>query len=421
MENMRKKQRTDIAIIGIGLKLSCARDLEQYWEIINNKISCIEDFPKYRAKGIEGLVNIFHKSDKDPEFYQGSYIGRIDEFDNEFFQLSPREASLMDPVQRIFLETIRNTFDDAGYTAERLKQSKTGVFLGYTSSSIKDNYIIDIAFNHPDLLPYSMTGNMAPLIPSRIAHSLDLTGPTMVIDTACSSSLVAVHEACEHIFSGNCHMAVAGGLKLNVMPLIMDNMKIGIESLDGKTRTFDSGADGSSIGEGCCTILLKPLHLAEKDGDIIYAVIKGSSINHDGTASGLTAPNPAAQSEVLVDAWNKAKINPEDMQYIEAHGTATGLGDPIEIQGINKAFSRFTDRKQFCAIGSSKSNLGHTYECSGIGGLLKVVTSMRHNTIPPTINFLSPNLNIDFINSAVYINTESRRYINNEKKLYCWN
>ncbi|GMQ56626.1 hypothetical protein AN1V17_10200 [Vallitalea sediminicola] len=420
MENKKKEQRIeqkkDIAVIGIGLKLSCARDLEQYWEIIKNKIGCSEDFPEYRAKDAEGLVNLFHDSDKEPQFYQGSYIGRIDEFDNEFFQLSPREASLMDPAQRIFLETIRSAFDDAGYTAGRLKQSKTGVFLGYTSASFKDNYIVDIALNHPDLLPYSMTGNMAPLIPARIAHLLDLTGPTMVMDTACSSGLVAVHEACEHIISGNCQMAVAGGLKLNVMPLIMDNMKIGIEALDGKTRTFDSGADGSSIAEGCCTILLKSLDQAEQDGDIIYAVIKGTSINHDGTASGLTAPNPVAQSKVLVDAWNKANIDPEDIQYIEAHGTATRLGDPIEIQGINKAFGEFTDRKQFCAIGASKSNLGHMYECSGLAALLKVVASMRHNTIPPTINFLTPNKNIDFINSAVYVNTESRSYIDNGKK-----
>ncbi|GKX30073.1 hypothetical protein SH1V18_25530 [Vallitalea longa] len=410
------EQREDIAIIGIGLKISWARDLEQYWEIINNKICCTEDFPKYRAKGVEGLVNVLYNSDKEPKFHQGSYIGRIDEFDNEFFHLSPREASLMDPAQRVFLETIRNTFDDAGYTARRLKQSKTGVFLGYTSSSLKDNYIVDIVFNHRDLLPYSMTGNMAPLIPSRISHLLDLKGPTMVMDTACSSALVAVHEACEHILSGNCEMAIAGGLKLNVMPLIMDDMSIGIESYDGKTRTFDSGADGSSMGEGCCTILLKPLHLAEKDGDIIYATIKSSSINHDGTASGLTAPNPTAQSDVLVDAWNKANINPEDIQYIEAHGTATGLGDPIEIQGINKAFSRFTDRKQFCAIGASKSNLGHMYECSGLAALLKVVASMRHDIIPATINFMTPNINIDFINSPVYVNTETRDYVDNGKK-----
>lgn len=418
MESKKKEQNRDIAIIGIGLKISCARDLEQYWEIIKNKIGCIENFPKYREKEVEGLVNIFHDGDKEPTFYQGSYIGRIDEFDNEFFQISPREASLMDPVQRIFLETIRNTFDDAGYTARRLKQSKTGVFLGYTASSLKDNYIVDIAFNHPDLLPYSMTGNMAPLIPSRISHLLDLTGPTMVMDTACSSSLVAVHEACEHILSGNCHMAVAGGLKLNVLPLIKENMKLGIESLDGKTRTFDSGADGASMGEGCCTVLLKPLTLAEKDGDMIYAVIKGTSINHDGTASGLTAPNPVAQSEVIVDAWNKAKINPEDIQYIEAHGTATGLGDPIEIQGIYKAFSRFTDKKQFCAIGASKSNLGHMYECAGIAALLKVVASMRHETIPATINFLTPNPNIDFINSPVYVNTEAKSWDKREGKSY---
>ncbi|QUI21910.1 SDR family NAD(P)-dependent oxidoreductase [Vallitalea pronyensis] len=416
MASKMKEENRDIAIIGIGLKISCARDLEQYWEIIKHKIGCIEDFPKYREEEVEGLVNIFHDSDKDPAFYQGSYIGRIDEFDHEFFNISPREASLMDPVQRIFLETIRNTFDDAGYTAERLKQSKTGVFLGYTASSLKDNYIVDIAFNHPELLPYSMTGNMAPLIPSRISHLLDLTGPTMVMDTACSSSLVAVHEACEHILSGNCQMAVAGGMKLNVLPIILDTMKLGIESLDGKTRTFDSGADGASMGEGCCTVLLKPLTLAEQDGDIIYAVIKGTSINHDGTASGLTAPNPAAQSEVIMDAWDKARINPEDIQYIEAHGTATGLGDPIEIQGIQKAFSRFTDKKQFCAIGSSKSNLGHLYECAGIAALLKVIASMRHETIPATINFLTPNPNIDFINSPVYVNTEAKRWDKREGK-----
>lgn len=404
----KKSTQEDIAIIGVGLRVSSAETLSDYWEIINNKISCTEPYPKSRRDLVSNFADLFYKEDREPEYYPGSYLHKLDQFDNSFFHISPKEASLMDPVQRIFLQTIVNTFEDAGYTNDMLKNTKTGVFVGYTSSSFKDNYIVDIAFNHPELLQYSMVGNMAPLIPSRVSQLLDLHGPTMVIDTACSSSLVAVHEACESIKNGTCEMAVAGGIKFHLLPIILDTLKLGIEADDGKTRTFDKDAAGTSIGEGCITVLLKSLREAERDDDTIYAVIKGSAINHDGTASGITAPNPAAQANVILEAWKNSGINPESIGYIEAHGTATALGDPIEIQGIIKAFQGFTDRKQFCAIGASKSNIGHLHECAGLAALLKLVAALKHHVLPPTMNFLSPNPNIDFINSPVYINTISK-------------
>jgi acyl transferase domain-containing protein len=245
-----------------------------------------------------------------------------------------------------------------------LKKTKTGIFVGYTACSFKDNYAMDIFMNDPKLLPYSLVGNMAAIIPARISHLLDLKGPTMVIDTACSSSLVAIYEACHSIINGASEMAIAGGIKIHLLPIVSEYFRLGIESSDGKTRTFDALADGSGIGEGVATVLLKPLEQAEKDQDHIYGVIKGCAVNSDGTALGLTAPNPGAQTQVILDAWAYSGTDPEKVEYIETHGTGTTLGDPIEIQGLHKAFQRFTSKKQFCALGSVKSNFGHLYESS---------------------------------------------------------
>ena len=326
----------------------------------------------------------------------------------------------MEPSKRITLQTIYNTFVDAGYTRETLAGTKTGVFIGYAAGSIKDSYVMNISFRYPGLMKYAMTGNMPALMPSRISQMLDLHGPTMILDTACSSSLFAVHLACESIHNGDAEMAIAGGIKLNILPMILEDLKLGIESVDDCTRAFDNDASGTGIGEGSFCVLLKPLAKAEEDGDHIYGVIKSTAVNHDGTASGLTAPNPSAQSEVIENALRKANVTPEDISYVEVHGTATLLGDPIEFQGLNHAYRKFTSKKQFCALSASKSNLGHLYECAGVAALVKALAALNNKKIPGSKHFNVPNVKIDFSNSPFYVNKYTKQWnIENGKKRTC--
>ena len=406
-----------IAIIGIGLNISNAKNIDEYWDIVSNKINCIVPYPEERKELMYDMIKYYKEEENtDVEFYPGSYMDGIDEFDYEYFQMSPREASLTEPVHRLFLQTILQTFDDAGYSDKQLKKSKTGVFVGYAASNLKDNYITNIFLNHKELLPYSVVGNMAPLLASRSSQFLDLNGPTMIMDTACSSSLLAIHQACESIRNGTCEMAIAGGAKINMFPMIDKDTKLGIEATDGKTRTFDALASGTVNGEGVAAVLLKSLEAAERDGDSIYAVIDGSAINHDGTASGITAPNPAAQTQVILDAWRRAGIDPRSIDYIESHGTATALGDPIEIQGVTKAFEQYTKDRQFCAISGVKGNLGHLFECAGVVSIIKAVCALRNHKIPPTLFFQEPNANINFIDSPVYVNSELKDWVKEEDK-----
>lgn len=404
------KETHDIAVIGMGLKFSACENMEDYWQVLNNDINCISEFKAQRRQQVEEYSNNFIFKSEKKNFLPGSYLDNIDEFDHEYFKITPREASLMDPAQRLFLQTIIKTFENAGYNANMLRKTKTGIYVGYTACSFKDNYATDILFSNPELLPYSLVGNMTPIIPSRVSHLLDLKGPTMVIDTACSSSFIAIHQACESINNGTCEMAIASGIKIHLLPTASEYFKMGIESSDGKTRAFDEMADGSGIGEGVAAVLLKPLKQAEKDMDHIYGVIKGTAVNNDGTALGLTAPNPASQTQVILDAWNRSGVDPEKIEYIEAHGTATILGDPIEIQGLNKAFKKFTDKKQFCSLGSVKTNLGHLFECAGMASFIKVLLSIQNAKIPATLNFRKPNEKIDFIDTPFFINAKKKSW-----------
>ena len=256
-----------------------------------------------------------------------------------------------------------------------------------------------------------MVGNISAMMPSRIAYLLDLKGPTMILDTACSSSSVSVHLACQAIKNRDCDMAIAGGIRINMLPVDNPYMKMGVEAQDSITRTFDNNAEGAGWGEGVAALFLKPLSKARNDKDNIYAVIKGSAVNQDGASIGITAPNPKAQTDVILKAWDNAGIDPETIKYIEAHGTATNLGDPIEISAIEKAFKRFTDKNQFCAISSVKTNVGHLYECAGMAAIIKAVLALKTTKIPQGIHFNVPNKEIKFSESAVYVNTRARQWI----------
>jgi len=312
---------------------------------------------------------------------------------------------LIDPNQRLFLETAYAAIEDAGYGGRRLSGSQTGVFLGYTGDSALEykNYLQTVLSEVPTI---AMVVNVNSIIASRISYFLDLKGPSMLVDTACSSSLVAIHLACRSIRSGECDLAVAGGVKLISLPVAspQDGHRIGIKSSDGLTKTFDNRSDGMGLGEGTAAVLLKPLQQAINDGDNIYAVVKGSACNQDGASVSITAPNGSAQEQVILKAWQDAEINPETISYIEANGTGSKLGDPIEVQAITRAFRQFTNRKQFCAIGSVKSNVGSLEQASGITGFIKAVLALKNRKLPPSLHFERPNRNIEFEDSPIYVN-----------------
>lgn len=390
----------DIAIIGMSVILPQAKDIGEYWEMLKNGRDCISDLPPNRKAEADAYLQILGQKTEGVRYKRGSYLERIDEFDYRFFNISPREADLMDPNQRLFLENVWSAIEDAGYGGEKLKGSRTGVYCGFVSDL---GYQRLIASVKPTEVGNSIPGNMAAIIPGRVSYLLDLKGPSVLIDTACSSSLVAIHTACQGIRNGDCDLAIVGSVKINLLPLEDDNM-LGIESKNYICRAFDDDADGTCMGEGVLAIILKPLNKAVQDKDHIYAVIKGSAINQDGATMGITAPNAMAQAEVIEKAWADAGVDPETITYIEAHGTGTKLGDPIEIDGISRAFSKYTTKKRFCAIGSVKTNLGHLDSAAGMAGLIKAVLALEHKQIPASLNFNKPNRNIDFENSPVFVN-----------------
>lgn len=306
----------------------------------------------------------------------------------------------MDPYQRLFLEIAWSAIEDAGYGGDRIKGSRTGVYVG---SGHENEYKQMISSYNTDLLSAAAVGNMSSAIASRISYLLDLKGPSLVIDTACSSSLMAVHLACQALLSRECDMAIAGGIQLILDPQA-EQPQIGIESPSSKVRAFDEEADGTVRGEGMGAILLKPLSRAIADNDLIYAVIKASVSNQDGKSIGITSPNRSAQEQLLIRAWERAGIHPSSLSYIETHGTGTPIGDPIEVRAIHNAFRLYTDKVQFCAIGSLKPNIGHLYHAAGIVSFIKSALALHHEQLPPSLYFEKPNPQIEFANSPVYVN-----------------
>ncbi|WP_433946008.1 amino acid adenylation domain-containing protein [Paenibacillus sp. SN-8-1] len=393
----------DIAIIGISANLPIVKDLDELWEFLKNGVDFISEFPHGRRKDTEPFMQARRRANPSAGYMDGAYLDEIDKFDHAFFRLSPKEASLMSPNQRLLLETVWKSVEDAGYGGDALAGSRTGVFIGLNNDAIYD-YKRMISESDLSLLSYAVPGNLISVTAGRIAYVLDLRGPCVCMDTACSSSLVALHTACQSIRNGECESAIVGSVKVNLLPL--DEIKIGIESSDWRARTFDDSSDGTGGGEGVISLVIKPFSKAMEDGDSIYGVIKGSAVNQDGRSIGLTAPNVLAQEDVLVRAWTNAGIDPATIGYMEAHGTGTKLGDPIESDAINRAFRQFTDRKQFAAVGSVKTNLGHLDHAAGLMGVLKAVLALKHKQIPPILHFNKPNSKISFIDSPVYVSDE---------------
>ncbi len=413
-KSQSERASESIAIIGMAGRFPTCDNLKEFWDRLENGVNCIGEFPEHRRKDsdhilsklcyIEFLTGEILPEYEDPAdlYTKGGFLNQIDKFDAPFFGIPPREAKFMDPLQRIFLETAYEAIDDAGYGGEKITGSRTGVFVGRDTTNIPTyRYITE-----PDSM--HLTGSWEGIMASRLSYIFNLQGPAMVVDTACSSGLVSVHMACQSIKNGECDMAIAGGINVTLWGMMKDIKGpldlSSVEAADDKVRTFDKDASGTIWSEGVGAVLLKPLSKALEDKDHIYAVIRGSAINNDGASNGITAPSASAQEEVIVRAWKEARLNPETISYVEAHGTGTVLGDPIEIKGLTNAFRRYTDKKQFCGIGSLKTNMGHMVAASGIASLLKVVLSLKNKKVPPTINFENPNPYVNFSESPLYVN-----------------
>ncbi|ETT45526.1 SDR family NAD(P)-dependent oxidoreductase [Paenibacillus sp. FSL P4-0338] len=415
MKTTESVQR-DVAIIGMAGRFSSANDTEEFWKILRDGVNGIREFPPERLRDIEHVLrnphysefmlgNAIHPEDIPDINVRAGYLDEIDKFDAAFFGIPRTEATYMDPNQRVALEIAWEAMEDAGYGGDSLIGSRTGVYIG------RDETNYSFYRLSSDKHPMQLTGSWESMIVSRISYAFDFKGPSMIIDTACSAGLVSIHMAAQALIAGECHQAIAGGLNLTttgeIKPRYLEGANMeNVESNDELVKTFDAKANGTVWGEGAGVVLLKPLHRALEDGDHIRGIIKASAINNDGRTNSLTAPSAKTQEDVIVDAWEKAGIPPETISYVEAHGTGTVLGDPIEVKGLMSAFRRYTSRRQFCGIGSLKSNMGHMVAASGVASLIKVIKSMEHKELPPTINFYTPNPYINFVESPFYVNNK---------------
>jgi 3-oxoacyl-(acyl-carrier-protein) synthase/NADP-dependent 3-hydroxy acid dehydrogenase YdfG len=406
----------DVAIVGVSIRLPFANGLDEFWDILSNGVETKHELSIERKEDCGHILKLLGGKQK-PQFYDGCFLHDVAGFDAPYFGYNKRDAEYMSVVQRQMLQCAIESIEDAGYAPSQLKTTRTGVYIGYIGDGDGGQYMSLMK----ELLPsnrkaMSVVGSLASVIAGRISHYLDLSGPSLVVDTACSSSLVALHTAIRAIQNNDCDQAIVGAARILTLPVTPD-YEIGMESSDGSTRAFDDSASGTGTGEGTVCYFIKKLDQANHDRDCVYAVIKGSAVNSDGNTLGVTAPNADAQERVLLSAWQDAGIRPEDLTYIEAHGTGTRLGDPIEITGLNRAIRRYTTRSQFCPIGSVKTNFGHLYETAGLTGIAKIISCIKYATIPKMLNFQFPNQMIDFIDSPVYV-ADCAIKISNDRALF---
>lgn len=405
-ENKMHKNDYAVAIIGVAARFPGADNVDELWEVVKNNRDAISEIPeerwdweKYYGKRGEAL-------DKTKAKW-GGFINGIDQFDADYFNINPKEAEIMDPQQRITLETVFTALEDAGITPSLLKGSDTGVYIG-----VMNNDYTMMLRRYPELAKHAYTVvNADAILANRISYLLDLRGPSEPVKTACSSALIAIHRAAEAIRAKECTMAIAGGVNAILIPettLMISNG--GMLSETGRCWSFDERADGYVRSEGVGMIILKSLQQAQKDGDRIYGLIRGSEENHGGRANSLTAPNPKAQKDLLVQAYHNAGIDPSRVSLIEAHGTGTALGDPIEIEALKNAFKHLFEEKDithpeqaFCGIGSIKANIGHAESASGVAGLIKVLMAMHHKILPGNPHLVRPNPYLHIKESPFYL------------------
>ncbi|WP_329586161.1 amino acid adenylation domain-containing protein [Kitasatospora sp. NBC_01250] len=374
----------DIAVIGMAGRLPGSADLEEFWQHLAAGDDLVGEIPADRWDW---------RDQPRSRSRWGGFAPDVDRFDAAFFGISPREAELMDPQQRLMLEVVWSAIEDAGYRPSELAGKRVGVFVAVTNS----DYLEVQRAAGRGTEGHTLTGAALSIIPNRVSYLLDLRGPSIAVDTACSGSLTAVHQACAALREGSCDLAIAGGVSLILAPGVYEALSQGeMLSPDGRCKAFDARADGYVRGEGAGVVLLKANDRARRDGDAVHAVIKAVALGHGGRSTSLTAPNPDAQADLLVEAYRAAGVPLATVGYIEAHGTGTALGDPIETTGLSTAFRRLRAERgpapaAGCAIGSVKTNIGHLEAAAGIAGLFKVALALRHGTIPASLHFQEQN------------------------------
>lgn len=399
----------DIAIIAMNGRFPGANDIRTFWENLKEGKESITYFDRDELLA-QGLNPSLLENDK---FVAAEgMLQNIEYFDADFFGISPREAELMDPQHRLFLEVTWELIEKSGYVSET-QAGVVAVYCGAGASS----YLSRNLMTHPEFIRDVGTFKTSlatgqDFVATRASYKFGFTGPSININTLCSSSLVAVHYAREALLSYQCDMAIAGGVTISCSREdALFYQEGGIGAFDGHCRAFDAQAAGTVAGNGIAVIAMKRCEDAVRDKDQILAIIKGTAINNDGSEkSSYTAPSPNGQARAIMEAMEVANVDPETISYVEAHGTGTSLGDPIEIAGLTRAYQMKTDKKQYCGIGSVKTNIGHLVAAGGVASLIKTVLAMREKTLPANINFSSPNPNIDFGNSPFYVVDKPRRW-----------
>lgn len=386
-----------IAVIGLAGRFPGADDVDRFWEVLRSGEDCVSALPTERFPDALELG----------PGAAGGYLRDVAGFDPAFFDISPREAVLMDPQQRLMLEACWNALEHGGYAAGRTAERRIGVFLG-----ARPGDYADVARQRgPDVTAFGLTGTDQAILAGRVAYLLNLNGPAITIDTACSSSLVALHLACQSLRAGECELAVAGGVHvMSTTHLFRASSQLGMVSPVGRCMPFDDRAGGMVPSEGVGAVLLKPLAAAQRDGDTVWAVIVASNVNQDGKTNGITAPSPRAQAQLLEDTYARAGLDPARLGYLEAHGTGTKQGDPIEVKALTECFRHWTAERQFCALGSVKSNIGHAVAAAGIAGFLKTVLALHHELIPPTVHYRRPNPALRIEESPFVVDAAPRRW-----------
>ncbi len=393
-----------IAIIGMSCRFPKAENINAFLSLLERGESGMADIPlerwdneKFYDPDVNALGRLYIK--------QLGLIENIKNFDADFFNISPREAKLMSPQLRVFMETSYHALEDANLSLASIKDSKTGVFVGCGTNEYP-RLLAGLGVGLEDLNIYFATGNVLNALPGRVAYAFDFHGPIQAIDTACSSSMTAIHDACLSLQNGDCDMALAGGVNILLAPDSNITLsKARMLSPESRCKTFSEDADGYARSEGCGVIVLKRLSTALKDNDTILAVIKGTSINSDGKSGGFTVPNGIAQEEVIRSALAKAKLSPEDIDYIEAHGTGTPLADPIEVNALTKIFSEYHSAENPLYLSSVKTNIGHSESASGVAGVIKTVLSLHAHKIFKHLNFKKLNPEIELKNTVIPLST----------------
>ncbi|HEY8036308.1 MAG TPA: type I polyketide synthase [Methylobacter sp.] len=400
----QNKALEEIAVIGMACQFPTgqdgAQDLDAFWQVLVNEVDAVKEAPEAR------LSKQFYNPDPDAAgkiiSTQGGYLNDIDQFAAEFFFISPREADSLDPQQRMLLENHWRALEHAGILPSSLMSSQTGLFAGICNN---DYYHLLASRAYTDIDSYMASGTAHSTAVGRLAFYLGTQGPAIAVDTACSSSLVAMHLACQSLRAGECELALASGVNALLSPEFSINFsRAGMLSPEGRCKTFDDSADGYVRGEGCGVVVLKKLSDALRDGDNVLAVIKGSATNQDGRSSGLTAPNGSAQRQVLAEALQSAGLKADQVSYIEAHGTGTSLGDPIEIEALQAVYG--SRRQTPLTIGSVKSSIGHLEGAAGIAGFIKTVLMLQHRKIPKQLHFHKPNRHVDWSAMNLKVNQQ---------------